>query len=172
MEIPPEPLMPDNSPIAATPEESRALAINPARHSIHAMQHELEVLKSGRAQYANDPYGLIAASHVVAVEFATSPRPTATGAEPADWSAARRERGVSGLAVPGRSARAARGARGQPAVRARAAPVDGPGVAGGRGTGNLGNATRDRALPRAPERTHVRTPWRGWLTTTVGSPCP
>jgi hypothetical protein len=35
------------------------------------MQRELEVLKNGRAQYAHDPYGLIAASHVVAVEFAT-----------------------------------------------------------------------------------------------------
>ena len=34
------------------------------------MQKELEVLKSGRAQYAHDPYGLIA-NHVVAVEFAT-----------------------------------------------------------------------------------------------------
>lgn len=34
------------------------------------MQNELEVLKSVRAQYAHDPYGLIAASHVV-VEFAT-----------------------------------------------------------------------------------------------------
>jgi Hexameric tyrosine-coordinated heme protein (HTHP) len=42
-----------------------------ARHSVHAMQKELEVLKSGRAQYAHDPNGLIAASHVVAVEFAT-----------------------------------------------------------------------------------------------------
>ena len=42
-----------------------------ARHSIHAMQGELEVLKTGRAQYAHDPIGLIAASHVVAVEFAT-----------------------------------------------------------------------------------------------------
>jgi hypothetical protein len=42
-----------------------------ARHSVHAMQKEPEVLKSGRAQYARDPNGLIAASHVVAVEFAT-----------------------------------------------------------------------------------------------------
>jgi hypothetical protein len=42
-----------------------------ARHSVHAMQKELEVLKSGRAQYAHDPNGLIAASHVVAVEIAT-----------------------------------------------------------------------------------------------------
>ena len=32
---------------------------------------EVEVLRRGRAQYANDPYGLIAASHVVALEFAT-----------------------------------------------------------------------------------------------------
>jgi hypothetical protein len=29
------------------------------------------VLESGRAQYVHDPFGLIAASHVVAVEFAT-----------------------------------------------------------------------------------------------------
>ena len=29
------------------------------------------MLKSGRPQYANDPHGLIAASHVIAVEFAT-----------------------------------------------------------------------------------------------------
>ena len=36
-----------------------------ARHSIHAMQKELEVLKSGRARIAG-----IAASNVLAVEFA------------------------------------------------------------------------------------------------------
>jgi hypothetical protein len=47
------------------------LAISLARHSIHAMQKEVEVLQSGRAQYAHDLYGLIAASHAVAVEFAT-----------------------------------------------------------------------------------------------------
>ena len=70
-QLPPEPLVPNNTLITPTPEEGRALAITLARHCIHAMQKELEVLKSGRAQYANDPYGLIAASHVVAVEFAT-----------------------------------------------------------------------------------------------------
>jgi len=70
-QIPAEPLVPNNSLIVGTPEEGRALAILMARHSIHAMQKELEVLVSGRAQYAHDPYGLIAASHVVAVEFAT-----------------------------------------------------------------------------------------------------
>ena len=70
-QIPAEPLVPNNSLIVATPEDGRALAILMARHSIHAMQKELEVLVSGRAQYAHDPYGLIAASHVVAVEFAT-----------------------------------------------------------------------------------------------------
>jgi hypothetical protein len=70
-QIPTEPMVPNNSLIVATPEEGRALAILLARHSIHAMQKELEVLVSGRAQYAHDPYGLIAASHVVAVEFAT-----------------------------------------------------------------------------------------------------
>ena len=69
--IPSEPLVPNNTLITASPEEGRALAMMLARHSIHAMQGELEVLKTGRAQYAHDPIGLIAASHVVAVEFAT-----------------------------------------------------------------------------------------------------
>jgi hypothetical protein len=35
------------------------------------MQGELETLQKGRPQYANDAAGLIAASHVIAVEFAT-----------------------------------------------------------------------------------------------------
>jgi hypothetical protein len=70
-QIPPETLVPGNTLITATLEEGRALAITLARHTIHAMQKELEVLKSGRAQYAHDPYGLIASGHVVAVEFAT-----------------------------------------------------------------------------------------------------
>jgi hypothetical protein len=70
-QVPPEPLVPNNTLITKTPEEGRALAITLARHTIHATQKEIEVLKSGRLQYAHDPYGLIAVSHVVAVEFAT-----------------------------------------------------------------------------------------------------
>jgi len=70
-QVPKEPLIPNNSLITATPEEGRALAIMMARHTVHATQKELEVLIAGRAQYAHDPYGLIAVSHVVAVEFAT-----------------------------------------------------------------------------------------------------
>jgi hypothetical protein len=35
------------------------------------MQKQLEALKEGRAHYASDANGLIAASHVIAVEFAT-----------------------------------------------------------------------------------------------------
>lgn len=64
-------MIPGNSLMTATPEEGRALAITIARHSIHSMQHELEVLKTGRERYAHDPFGLIAAGHVIAVEFAT-----------------------------------------------------------------------------------------------------
>ena len=45
------------------------------------MQGELETLKAGRAQYAHDPYGLIAASHVVAVEFATVAAANTIGAD-------------------------------------------------------------------------------------------
>jgi hypothetical protein len=70
-QIPPEPLVPNNALITRTPEEGRALAITLARHSIHAMQKDLDALKAGRPQYANDPLSLIAASHVIAVEFAT-----------------------------------------------------------------------------------------------------
>ena len=69
--LPQEPLVPNNTLITKTPEEGRALAITLARHSIHAMHKDVERLKSGRAQYAKNPLGLIAASHVVAVEFAT-----------------------------------------------------------------------------------------------------
>ena len=70
-DVPTTPLVPGNTLITATPEEGRALALMLARHSVHAMQNQLEVLQTGRAQYAHDPYGLIAAAHVVAVEFAT-----------------------------------------------------------------------------------------------------
>ena len=70
-DVPTTPLVPGNTLITATPEEGRALALTLARHSVHAMQKQLEVLQTGRAQYAHDPYGLIAAAHVVAVEFAT-----------------------------------------------------------------------------------------------------
>jgi hypothetical protein len=70
-QLPPEQLVPNNSLITDTPEQGRALAIMLARHSVHAMQKEIEVLRDGRSKYATDPMGLIAASHVVAVEFAT-----------------------------------------------------------------------------------------------------
>ena len=70
-EVPIKPLVPDNTLITASSEEGRALAITLARHSIHAIQNDLDVLKNGRAQYAHDPYGLIATSHVIAVEFGT-----------------------------------------------------------------------------------------------------
>jgi hypothetical protein len=70
-QVPQKPLVPDNTLITKTPEEGRALAVLLARNSIHAMQGELETLKLGRAQYANDASRLIAASHVIAVEFGT-----------------------------------------------------------------------------------------------------
>ncbi len=70
-QLPPEPLVPGNMLIMRTPEEGRALAVTLAHHSIHAMQKELEILKEGRVHYARDPGALIAASHVIAVEFAT-----------------------------------------------------------------------------------------------------
>ncbi len=64
-------LVPGNSLITPTAEEGRALAVLLARHSIHAMQSDMEVLKAGRPKYSTNADSLIAAAHVVATEFAT-----------------------------------------------------------------------------------------------------
>ena len=64
-------LVPGGTLITPTPDEGRALAFIMARHSIHNIQPDLDILKGGRPNYATNPDSLIAASHVVAVEFAT-----------------------------------------------------------------------------------------------------
>ena len=64
-------LVPGGTLITATPEEGRALALMIARHTIHNIQPELEVLKGGRLDYATTPTSLMAASQVVAIEFQT-----------------------------------------------------------------------------------------------------
>jgi hypothetical protein len=64
-------LVPGGSLTTATAEEGRALAVLMARHTIHAIQPELETLQAGRKEYATEPRALIAASQVVAIEFAT-----------------------------------------------------------------------------------------------------
>ena len=63
--------MPGGTLITATPDEGRALAFTLARHSIHNIQPDLDVLEGDRSNCSTDPDSLIAASHVVAVEFAT-----------------------------------------------------------------------------------------------------
>lgn len=64
-------LIPGGTLITATPEEGRALAITIARHMIHNLQPDLDVLKTGRPIYSANPDSLIAASQVVAIEFQT-----------------------------------------------------------------------------------------------------
>jgi hypothetical protein len=64
-------LIPGNTLITPTAEEGRALALMLSRHSIHAMQPDETVLKAGRPKYSTDANSLIAAAHVVAIEFAT-----------------------------------------------------------------------------------------------------
>lgn len=64
-------LIPGGTLITATPEEGRALAIMMARHMIHNIQPDLDVLKGGRPNYSTNPDSLIAASQVVAIEFQT-----------------------------------------------------------------------------------------------------
>ena len=64
-------LVPGGTLITATPEEGRALALAIARHTIHNIQPDLDVLKAGRISYSTDPASLIAAGQVVAIEFQT-----------------------------------------------------------------------------------------------------
>ena len=64
-------LVPGGTLITNTPEEGRALALLMARHTIHNIQPDIEVLKCGRMIYSVNPDSLIAASQVVAIEFQT-----------------------------------------------------------------------------------------------------
>ena len=64
-------LIPGGTLITDTPEEGRALAMLIARHTIHNIQPDLDILKAGRPDYSKDPDSLTAASQVVAIEFQT-----------------------------------------------------------------------------------------------------
>jgi hypothetical protein len=64
-------LVPGDTLITATPKEGRALAITLPRRTIHKIQPELDILKGGRPNYSTTPESLIAAGHVVAIEFQT-----------------------------------------------------------------------------------------------------
>ena len=64
-------MIPGGTLITDTPEEGRALAMLIARHTIHNIQPDLDVLKAGREKYSTDPSSLTAASQVVAIEFQT-----------------------------------------------------------------------------------------------------
>lgn len=63
--------VPGGTLLTATPEQGRDLAIKIAQHTIHNIQPDLDVLKAGREVYAKNPDSLIAAAHVVAIEFQT-----------------------------------------------------------------------------------------------------
>jgi hypothetical protein len=63
--------VPGSTLITADANAGRALAFTMARHSIHNIQPDLDVLVGGRPTYSTSPDSLIAASQVVAIEFAT-----------------------------------------------------------------------------------------------------
>lgn len=63
--------IPGGTLITDTPEAGRALAFEMARHTIHNIQPDLDVLMGGRPNYSTTPDSLIAASQVVALEFQT-----------------------------------------------------------------------------------------------------
>ncbi len=62
-------LIPGGTLITNTPTEGRELAMTMARHTIHNIQPDLDILKQGRQTYAKDPDSMTAASQVVAIEF-------------------------------------------------------------------------------------------------------
>lgn len=64
-------LIPGGTLITNTPEEGRALAMIIARHTVHNIQPNLEILQCGRRIYSVDPDSLMLASQVVAIEFQT-----------------------------------------------------------------------------------------------------
>jgi hypothetical protein len=64
-------LIPGGTLITTTPEEGRALAIKIARHTVHNIQPDLDILKGGRPNYAANPDSLVATTQVVAIEFQT-----------------------------------------------------------------------------------------------------
>jgi hypothetical protein len=64
-------LVPGGTLMTPTAEEGRALAITMARHSIHNIQPDLDVLIDGRPTYSTNPDSLIAVSQVIALEFQT-----------------------------------------------------------------------------------------------------
>ena len=63
--------IPGGTLITDSPEEGRALAFAIARHTVHNIQPDLDVLVAGRPKYSTTPDSLIAASQVVAIEFQT-----------------------------------------------------------------------------------------------------
>ena len=64
-------LVPGGTLITNTPEEGRALAMLMARHTVHNIQPDLDILMCGRRVYSVNPDSLIFASQVVATEFQT-----------------------------------------------------------------------------------------------------
>jgi len=64
-------MIPSGTLITATPKAGRALAIDIARHTIHNIQPDMDVLQGGRFSYSTSPDSLTAASQVVALEFQT-----------------------------------------------------------------------------------------------------
>lgn len=64
-------LVPNNTLICNTPEDGRQLAIRMAMQTSFAIQPDTGAQEGIRNVYATDPDELIAASQVVATEFAT-----------------------------------------------------------------------------------------------------
>lgn len=64
-------LVPNNSLITETPEQGRELALAIARKTIGAIQPDASARQVLRAGYATNAEALVAAGHVVAIEFAT-----------------------------------------------------------------------------------------------------
>ncbi|MGW0807875.1 hexameric tyrosine-coordinated heme protein [Nonomuraea sp. NPDC002799] len=64
-------LVPGGTLKTASPEEGRALAIAMIRNTVHTIQPDLDILQAGRPHYSTDTTGLMEATQIVALEFAT-----------------------------------------------------------------------------------------------------
>lgn len=63
--------IPGGTLLTNTPEEGRQLAMLIARHTIHNIQPDIDILECGRRMYSVNPDSLIFSSQVVAIEFQT-----------------------------------------------------------------------------------------------------
>lgn len=73
-------MIPGGTLITKTSEEGRALAMVIARHTIHNIQPDLDILKAGRSKYSSDPDSLTRPHRLWLLNFKLLLQPMTIGA--------------------------------------------------------------------------------------------